>query len=134
MLVGAGYATTTIANGKSGGRIIQGTAIISNASTDLVLTPGAANGGNSTISGGLTLSSGDGIRFWGGRYNGSSSGWSASTGIMGYGAGGTGGGNYSGITNGIQDEDSNHGWGAGAFNATGTSADTAYDGAILLFY
>lgn len=135
MLVGAGYAVGHVDGGAPGGRIVQGTAIISNASTDLVITPGVANGGNSTISGGLTLTSGDGVRGWGG-YDNSSRRSSAWSGIMGYGAGGNGGSGNS-MTyywqNGMPEENNNHGWGAGAWSIN-SAVETAYDGAVLIFY
>jgi hypothetical protein len=112
-----------------GGKINYGTAIISNASTDLVLTPGVAGlswysqGGNSTITGGLTLTSGDGSNMAGGsaNYYDYLGGYA---GILGYGAGG-GAGNSNSGSRGNQ----NHGWGGGGF-----SGETAGDGAILLNY
>ena len=123
MLVGAGYSNA--AYGGRGGKIIYGTAIITNASTDLVLTPGVANGANSTITGGLTLSSGDGsIMAGGGDHPAYGTSLGAGSGIMGYGAGG-GGGN-TGIRNTGSDF---HGWGGGSF-ASGDGGD----GAILLYY
>ena len=48
-----------LAGGNATG-VLRGTAIISNASTDLVITPGLASGTSSTITGGLTLTSADG--------------------------------------------------------------------------
>lgn len=48
-----------LAGGNATG-ILRGTAIISTASTDLVITPGLSSGTASTITGGLTLSSADG--------------------------------------------------------------------------
>lgn len=48
-----------LAGGNATG-VLRGTAIISNASTDLVITPGGASGTASTITGGLTLTSADG--------------------------------------------------------------------------
>lgn len=48
-----------LAGGNATG-VLRGTAIISSASTDLVLTPGVSSGTASTISGGLTLTSADG--------------------------------------------------------------------------
>jgi hypothetical protein len=126
MLVGAGYAGGSV-NGGYGGRIISGTATIATASTDLILTPGAANGGSSTISGGgLALSSGNGSNSSGfGDFNQSNSVvFAGGSGNMGYGAGG---GNYN---SGARNVGTNHhGYGVGGY----TSANGG-DGAILLFY
>ena len=146
MLVGAGdtgtfsnSATASVYGGK-GGYILQGTAIITTAATDLVLTPGigasgsALSGGGSTIAGGLTLSSFQGSQTAGARGNAFSSqslgigAAAAGNGINGYGAGD---GSYRGnaySTSGIADADK-HGFGMGA-SATGQSGD----GAILLYY
>ncbi len=123
MLVGAGY--NDAAFGAKGGKIIYGTAIITNASTNLNLTPGVANGGNTTISGGLTLTSGDGSTMSGaGDFTTYGSTLAAGSGIMGYGAGG-GGSNTN-----IRNNGSNfHGWGGGAFPGYDGG-----DGAILLYY
>ena len=133
MLVGGGNSTNQ--EGGSGGKIIYGTAIITNASTDLILTPGAgANntndlflaGANSTISGGLTLSSGDGSNGAGGGdfQTSSDTAVSSGSGIMGYGFGG----GY--VLTGVRPSGQNaHGWGGGQFQD-----QTAGDGAILLYY
>lgn len=48
-----------LAGGNATG-VLRGTSIISNASTDLVLTPGVSSGAASTITGGLTLTSANG--------------------------------------------------------------------------
>ena len=48
-----------LAGGNATG-VLRGTAIITNASTDLVMTPGLSSGTASTITGGLTLTSADG--------------------------------------------------------------------------
>lgn len=48
-----------LAGGNATG-VLRGTAIVSDASTDLVITPGLSSGTASTITGGLTLSSADG--------------------------------------------------------------------------
>lgn len=126
MLVGAGYAGGGI-NGGYGGRIISGTATIATASTDLILTPGAANGGSSTISGGgLALSSGNGSNSSGfGDYNHNSSiVFAAGSGNMGYGAGG---GNHNSGARNVGT--SHHGFGTGGY-----TSGNGGDGAILLFY
>ena len=66
LMVGGGRSVGADNNiGGQGGTIIQGTAIITTASTNLVLSPGigstsASSGTQSTISGGLTLTSGNG--------------------------------------------------------------------------
>ncbi len=125
MLVGAGYIGS--ANGKSGGRggkIIYGTKIITDASTDLILTPGVANGGNSTTSGGLTLSSGDGSHSAGfPDYNSTNTVvFTEGSGINGYGVGG-------GVYDGTRYSGTGHGWGLGSYGA-----GSGGDGAILLYY
>jgi hypothetical protein len=120
-LCGAGGNNSSY--GGRGGKINFGTAIITNASTDLVVTPGVSNGGNSTITGGLTLSSGDGSDMAGGSANATNhlGGYS---GVSGYGAGGGSGNSISG-SRGNQ----SHGWGGGGF-----AGETGGDGAILLYY
>ena len=124
-MVGSGRNwRTTNFTGGDGGKIIQGSATITNASTNLVLTSGVGNNVSSTISGGLTLTTGDGIQGWGADADGGTYSSSGSSGIMGYGMGGAayfyhGGGaraTYHGYGNG-------QGWGS-----------DAGDGAILLFY
>ena len=109
--------------GGKGGKINYGTAIISNASTDLVLTPGVANSGNSTITGGLTLTSGDGSNMAGGSAD-TTPDLGGYSGILGYGAGGGDGSTSVGSQGG-----QNHGWGGGGFEG-----ESAGDGAILLNY
>jgi hypothetical protein len=123
-LCGAGYSGH-LSSGGRGGKITSGTAIITNASTDLVLTPGVANGANSTITGGLTLSSGNGSNASGfGDFNQNNVVcFAAGSGVMGYGVGG---GQYSGYRNAGQDY---HGYGVGGYQTGG-----AGDGAILLYY
>tara|TARA_Y100000389_G_scaffold205089_1_gene262982 strand:- start:4431 stop:5261 length:831 start_codon:yes stop_codon:yes gene_type:complete len=126
-LVGGGGSNSGNSDGGRGGYIIQGTAIITNASTDLVLTPGVATaasgngiGSASTISGGLTITTSDGNpnNGFGARGNGD-----ANVGILGYGLGGrsysyAGGGAIGG-----------HGFGNGS-----PRISVPGDGAILLFY
>lgn len=126
LLCGGGYSSPYADRGGKGGKILYGTATISDASVDLVITPGGGPGVNSTISGGLTLSSGDGSNPAGGSdVSGSSTSFSSSSGIMGYGVGG---GGYS-ATHRPQGSD-HHGWGTGGFQYTGVGGD----GAILLYY
>lgn len=123
-LCGAGYSGDSVSGGR-GGKITSGTAIITNASTDLVLTPGVANGTNSTITGGLTLSSGNGSNASGfGDFNQSNVVcFAAGSGVMGYGVGG---GQYSSQRNAGSNY---HGYGVGSY-----STGDAGDGAILLSY
>lgn len=123
MLIGSGENKQDLDVAGAGGKIIQGTSIISNASTNLTLTPGTGNGVASTISGGLTLTSADGIKFWGGMTNNVDEAGSASTGIMGYGAGGGSRLKAGGMRM------TAHGWG----NGEGYESSSG-DGAILLFY
>jgi len=127
MLVGAGYSGNADFGGR-GGKIISGTATIVTASTDLIFTPGVANGGSSTISGGgLALSSGDGSNASGfSDFNVSSYSFTAGSGNMGYGAGG---GRYYTIGDARNYGTNYHGYGVGAFQTGGGG-----DGAILLFY
>jgi len=128
MLVGAGYSSGNNDYGGRGGKIISGTATIVTASTDLIFTPGVANGGSSTISGGgLALSSGDGSNSSGfSDFKVSTYSFGAGSGNMGYGAGG---GRYYSIGDARNFGTNYHGYGVGSFgNGTGG------DGAILLFY
>jgi hypothetical protein len=128
-----GSYNSNAGSGGNGGYINQGTAIITNASTDLTITPATASTSvgslvHSTISGGLTLTSADGTNLSGdsadlvSNASGASSG---GTGIMGYGTGGPNGRGMGGIDGG-----GFHGFGGGGNNG-GT---TGGDGAILLFY
>ena len=141
-MVGGGFSAYTNGNnatGMPGGNILQGTAIISDASTDLTLSIGV--GGNrstpteSTITGGLTLTTADGSNIAGfgastnqntGRIMSSTAG----TGIVGYGVGG--GTQYGGGASASADA---HGWGSGGLRGGSNSQNNqAGDGAILLFY
>ena len=99
--------------------VLRRTAIISNASTDLVITPGLSTGTASTITGGLTLTSADGstdssysrasVSLSGGYQRHGSSG---GNGVDGYG---TGSQYYT--------DRFKHGWGG-----------SGMDGAVLLYY
>ena len=124
MLVGSGQDYLLGYQGGAGGRIIQGTSIISSASTDLVLTPGTGNNVASTISGGLTLTSANGVALFGGTSSGTNFSSSASSGVMGYSAGGAGD-----FNRGMGVQGTFHGWGNG-----GGESSSSGDGAILLFY
>jgi len=138
-MVGSGMS---VYNGSGdtgrGGKIIYGTKIITNASTDLILTPAASPPANnnmvqteSTISGGITLTTGNG-------YNGAGFGFdsyntskirSIGTGVMGYGFGG-----------GTEDlrtfprGDQAHGFGGGGAYVYYNTFCAGGDGAILLSY
>ena len=129
-----------------GGRIIQGTEIITTASTDLVLTPGLGENQvcvsnnltttamtESTITGGLTLSTANGSRQAGFRTETSNGNGDPGSGVNGYGVGGGG--------RGYNDGSEAHGWGGGtrqSQNANGYPPSNfnfqAGDGAILLYY
>jgi hypothetical protein len=122
-IVGSGQNAPSSDFAGAGGKILRGTSIITNASTNLVLTPGTGNNVASTISGGLTLSSANGIRFWGGMTNNVDEASSASSGINGYGAGGNARNKAGGML------ETYHGFGGG-----GGYLVSAADGAILLFY
>tara|TARA_R110000787_G_scaffold281911_1_gene393504 strand:- start:25 stop:912 length:888 start_codon:yes stop_codon:yes gene_type:complete len=127
MVSGGRGSNNDNAIGGNGGAILQGTAIITTASTDLLLTPGiggpintSSAGTQSTITGGLTLTTADGNNNPGG---GAVSSASAQPGILGYGQGGKTQ-SYPG-TGAI----GGHGFGNGAPRATQPG-----DGAILLYY
>lgn len=126
-MISGGTSSTNSTNAGNGGRILQQTKIISNASTNLILTIGTGgttgtnnSGSDSTISGGLTLTTADG-------YDGAGVGHNITSkmtllGINGYGIGGrtqTDRGGASG----------EHGWGNGNY-----FGGVGGDGAILLFY
>lgn len=126
-MIGGGKSSSSATNAGDGGKILQRTAIISDASTNLVLTIGTGGtagtnneGGSSTISGGLTLTSADGYRGVGAGINTTTD--NAFQGIMGYGAGGRTQSDRGGASG-------EHGWGNGNF-----FGGTGGDGAILLFY
>jgi hypothetical protein len=132
-LVGAGNSNNaSTEKGGAGGNILQGTTIISNASTDLVITPGAVTGTNaagpaSTITGGLTLTSADGMPGGWGAFGTSTRAASAWSGVNGYSLGG-GQHNEGGAGGVIASNGDGFGW--GSYN----SGVRAADGAVLLFY
>ena len=129
-----------------GGRIIQGTEIITTASTNLVLTPGQGENQvcvsnsfsstamtESTITGGLTLSTANGSRQAGFRTQTSNGNGTPGSGVNGYGTGGGG--------RGYNDGSEAHGWGGGTRQSSNVGSYppanfnfTAGDGAILLYY
>ena len=154
-MVGGGGMTNNSATAARGGKIIQGTSIITNASTNLILTIGIgtplvttdnasgydnyATGADrqSTISSGLSLTTADGSNSsgYGGRYDVPAS--NAGVGVNGYGVGAvpgyfrvayTGYGSpwMGGNTFAV------HGWGHGGTGVI--DGFIASDGAILLFY
>ena len=144
-MVGGGEVGTTSNLNYTGfgGKIIFGTKIITNASINLVLTIGTAEDHNcvsgaltitspteSTISGGLTLSTADGSKQAGFRTTPSGI---PGSGINGYG---TGGGGLA-----YNDGSIAHGWGGGTRQSAGAGGYpppsfhfTAGDGAIILYY
>jgi len=99
--------------------VLRGTAIISNASTDLVITPGLASGTASTITGGLTLTSADGSKD--SSYPKASV--SLSNGYQRHGSSGGNGIDGYGTASQYYNTTSQHGYGA-----------AGKDGAVLLFY
>ena len=124
-MVGAGRTTGNGNQGADGGKIIQGTRIISNASTDLVITPGVGSGTASTISGGLTITTADGSDRSGKRnYTNNSFSTTRGDGINGYGQASIGA-SYASL---VGHNSPQHGFGSG------TTSSTSSDGAILLFY
>lgn len=155
-MVGGGSTGQNVSSGSGGGggyggRIIEGTAIISSASTNLILTPGVGmyqqsygwsmrstiNPTESTITGGLTITTADGSNLQGtGGYNYSTSNYSPTGGINGYGIGGVGTAQYSSSWTLIGG--TAHGFGCGTgfcnYNQSATINWQAGDGAILLFY
>ena len=146
MIGGGKLGTATGANevvrGGNGGNVLQGTAIITNASTNLILTPGIGAGAQteSTITGGLNLDTANGFNALG--YGAVSLEVQSDMAISPPGPGmnqyGWGGGaqatTYASIN--IPQQPPNtawHGWGNGAYNSTGSSTNNG-DGAIILYY
>jgi len=143
LLVGGGFggASQTAGNTGLGGPIFYKNITLSNASTNLVLTIGIGYGvipphprtiiprTESTISGGLTLSSADGTQILGdSQYGETSVGRSGY--LNGYGAAGN-------RSSGPYFPDANHGFGQGGVPYSISSSNTGTqgaDGAILLFY
>ena len=134
MLIGAGNSNNaSTEKGGAGGNILQGTAIISNASTNLVITPAKVSGTNSagaasTITGGLTLTSADGMPAGWGSFGSSSRATAAFSGINGYSLGG--GLQNEGGAGGVVGSDNGDGFGWGSYN----SGIRASDGAVLIYY
>lgn len=142
-MVGGGEVGDDTTYTGFGGKIIYGTKTITNASTDLTLTIGVGEDLNcvsgsvttvspteSTISGGLTLTTANGSRQAGFR---STASGSPGSGINGYGVGGGG--------LGYNDGSQAHGWGGGTRQSANTGSYppptfrfTAGDGAIILYY
>ena len=134
-MIGGGQKTSQSPEGGYGGNIIQGTTIITTASTNLVLTPGegllgaqygTSIGTNSTITGGLTITTANGTNHTGfpGKQNASTA---PGQGINGYGTGAVG---YNDSA-ALGQDTPHHGFGTAV---TKTAADYGSDGAILLFY
>jgi len=132
-MIGAGMQVNDSNQGGEGGKIIYGTAIITNASTDLILTPALASSTygefiQSTITGGLTLTTGSGANNNGyGARSYSQQVVPSGQGILGYGVGGAT--NARQRPNGSGSYPSIHGWGSG-----GKQNTVGGDGAILLYY
>jgi len=130
MIGGGDYRGSSGTTGANGGRLIYGTRIISNASTNLVLTPGIGGSSSvteteSTISGGLTLTTADGIIQSGQKAISGTYSFTAGVGVLGYGVGG-------GTSSGGGSNSAAHGWGHGG--AGGNANNLGSDGAILLYY
>ncbi len=132
-MVSSGNQHNNSEQGGEGGKIIYGTAIITNASTNLILTPGVATLTydtlvHSTITGGLTLTTANGSNGQGwGAQNRTSEMSAAGCGINGYGVGGVNAGFTGASRQGSQP--SMHGFGNG-----GKQNTLPGDGAILLYY
>lgn len=131
MIGGGDYRGSNGDAGANGGRLMYGTRIISDASTDLTLTIGkggesGVSATESTISGGLTLTTADGMRQSGTRgIKGGGSYHTAGSGVFGFGVGGS-------TSNGGGSNSAAHGWGHGG--AGGNANNLGSDGAILLYY
>lgn len=159
-MCGGGGMTNFTGAAGFGGKIIQGTAIITTASTNLILTPGVgtplvtadgnagydnyatAAANQSTISGGLSITTADGANT-SGSGSGASSTWNGSAlpGINGYGAGGAGSGFYSNQAGYGYPQFGGNAFTAHGFGGGGSGGRTAAlggydgsDGAIILFY
>jgi hypothetical protein len=131
--------TGTSGNSGKGGKIIYGIATIVNASVDLVLTIGVGattadgTGSDSTITGGLTISTSNGGQFGGsGYYEGSGGLAFGAPGINGYGASGGPKRAIGGWPSGA----SMHGYGTASMpynsNVGGEVPNVGGDGAIIL--
>jgi len=150
-VTGQGTGSGSYGTSGIGGRIIQGSKLIANASTDLVLTPGIAGSAISqswalqsttpptetTISGGLTLTTADGSNLAGsaGYYHSASgSGASPGQGINGYGMGG--GQGMSGTAG--RDGSQAHGYGIGGVTIQYSQNPlinwVAGDGSVIFYY
>jgi len=154
-MIGGGGMSNNNTSGARGGMIIQGIAIITSASTDLILTPGVGtpyvstdNGSGydnyatgaarqSTIAGGLSITTADGSNSsgYGGRDSGNIS--NAGPGVNGYGVGS--------VPDGFRESFAGYGnpWSGGnafpvhGFGHAGLGVSNGYegsDGAIILFY
>ena len=134
-MIGGGNKASNASYGPFGGNIIQGTAIITTASTNLVLTPGqgllgpwngTSTGTNSTITGGLTITTANGTNHTG--FPGiKDPSLSPGQGINGYGTGALG---YNQAAT-LGQNTPHHGFGTAV---SLLNAEYGSDGAILLFY
>ena len=145
----SGYVANYVSRGGYGGNVLQGMATITTAATDLVLTPGSGGGAtsygggsfeegdNSTISGGLTLTTADGTNAAGAEGAGNQSSYvsvvtAAGNGINGYGGGGTANTSNYGPGPG-RDAGVQHGYGRGSYGKS-SSSYVGGDGCIILYY
>jgi len=152
MMVGggsSGYVANYLSRGGYGGNVLQGMATITTAATDLTLSigyggkatthggTGFEDGTNSTISGGLTLTTADGTNAAGSEGAGNQSSYvsvvtAAGNGINGFGGGGNANtSNYgpgAGRNGAVQ-----HGYGRGSYGKSSTSY-VGGDGSIILYY
>tara|TARA_R110000851_G_scaffold43535_1_gene107578 strand:+ start:164 stop:1018 length:855 start_codon:yes stop_codon:yes gene_type:complete len=138
-MVGAGEKQPTSQDYKSGagGYILQGTAIIGTASTDLTLTIAESTSAtntfiHSTISGGLTLTTANGTNAtgWSAYQNSGNYTLTAGPGINGYGAGG----NLEGIANTGGAITGFDGYGGGGNQWQYGTPTNGSDGSIALYY
>ena len=138
-MVGAGETQPASQDYKSGagGYILQGTAIIGTASTDLTLTIAESTSTtntfiHSTISGGLTLTTANGtnVTGWSAYANNGAYIVTAGQGINGYGAGG----NLEGVYNTGGAITGFDGYGGGGQQYQYGTPTKGFDGSIALYY
>ena len=134
-MVGAGERSPSSIISGAGGYILQGTAIIGTASTDLEMRIAIASAStstfiHSTITGGLTLTTANGSNVTGWAAYKSTSAMSAGLGINGYGAGGNSAnaGDAGGARTGFD------GYGGGGSHSSGATGTAGADGSITFYY
>ena len=135
-MVGAGERRPTGTTSGAGGYILQGTAIIASASTDLDMrialgVSATSTFIHSTITGGLTLTTANGSNVTGwAAYKAGEGGMSAGPGINGYGAGGSSvNASYAGGARAGFD-----GYGGGGTQYNSAAGTAGADGSITLYY